>query len=130
MISKNRRAFFNWISSVTATSSLAFIIFVPTLATQNEVVKWISVTSFLISIIFSGTTVLLHKEFDYADNTIPEDVVLYHHNILLFALVSYMVGFGALTFTVKPFLFYVFILSLIPCYWVFRTVQKKLGIIK
>ncbi len=130
MISKNRRAFFSWISSVTAASSLALIVFVPTLNTQNEYTKWISVSSFLISIVFSGTTVLLHKEFDYAGDSISQEVKVYHHNILLVALISYVIGFGALTYTIRPFLFYVFVLSLIPCYWVFRTVGKKLGLRK
>jgi hypothetical protein len=130
MISKNRRLFFSWLSTVTAASSLAFIVFVPSLNTEHEAVRWISITSFLISIVFSATTVMLHKEFDYADGSITEEVKTYHHNILFIALLSYVIAFGALTYTIKPFLFFVFVGALIPCYWTFRKIQNKLGLLK
>lgn len=126
MISAERKLFFSWLSSGVAASSLALVVFIPTLDTINSTLKLLSIAFFIVTITFSVTAVLMHKEMEVFAHNSNKQIKKIHHAVLLVALICYLLGFSVLFWALSFYLLILFIFCLILCNKAFKLVQKEI----
>ncbi len=127
MISEERKIFFNWLDTGIAASSLALIVFIPSLSVTHEWAKWFSIAAFIIVVPFALASLLMLKELEVFKNKGSEIITSYHHSSLLIALICYIFGFALFCFSMKDYLLYVFLSAFFLAILMYFSVQRELN---
>lgn len=126
MISPGRYSFYLWLTGGLAATSLALIVFVPSLNTSLSWVKWLSVAFFIVSMLFGITSHLVLKELEVFKFEGTDKTTDYHHTSLLLSLISFLLGFSALSFSMQPYLLIIFFTVLLVCLKIYKSAQAEI----
>jgi hypothetical protein len=89
LISPGRHSFYLWLTGGLAATSLALIVFVPSLNTSLSWVKWLSVAFFIASMLFGITSHLVLRELEVFKFEGTQKTTNYHHTSLAVSLISF-----------------------------------------
>lgn len=126
MISLKRQKYFQWLTSGVAATSLALIVFIPSLTVNTDWLKWLTVGMFIIAMLFSITANLILRELDLAENKGSDSTTYYIHISLLISIVSYFIGFSVLTFSIHFSLLLIFLLTHTLCKRIYKNALKTI----
>ncbi|WP_158768217.1 hypothetical protein [Paraglaciecola sp. L1A13] len=126
MISSPRIEFFTWLSAGVAATSLALLIFIPSLSEVNVYAKMVSLIAFIVSLTFSFGSLSILKEMIVLSNTSNDKATSIHHFVLLISLLSYLIGFGAYFYSLSPIYTYIFSGAFIVVFIFFKKVQNAI----
>lgn len=126
MISSGRQRFFLWLTGGLAATSLALIVFVPTLNTNLSWVKWLSVALFIASMLFSITSHLVLRELEFFQFEGTEKTTSYHNTSLAVSLITYFLGLVSLSYSMHPYLLFVFIGLFLVCLQIYKLAQSEI----
>jgi hypothetical protein len=124
LISNSRITFFSWLSTSVAATSLALLIFLPSLNEINVFAKMISIIAFIVSATFSLGALFLLKELEVFGEASKEPTTRIHHFLLFIALLSFLIGFGTYCYSLAPIYMYTFIGAFILVFMFFRAAQR------
>ena len=124
MISNSRIVFFTWLSTGAAATSLALLIFIPSLNEINVYAKMVSIIAFIVSVTFSLGSLFILKELVVFGEPSKDKTTAIHHFVLLIALSSFLIGFGAYCYSLAPVYLYTFIGAFIIVFMLFKTAQN------
>ncbi|WP_151173586.1 hypothetical protein [Pseudoalteromonas ruthenica] len=126
MISSPRIEFFTWLSTGVAATSLALLIFIPSLNEVNVYAKIVSLIAFIVSLTFSVGSLSILKEMIVFSNASNDKAISIHHFVLFVALLSYLIGFGAYFYSLSPIYTYIFTGAFIVVLIFFKKAQNAI----
>ena len=126
MISSPRIEFFTWLSAGIAATSLALLIFIPSLNEVNVYAKMVSLIAFIVSLTFSVGSLSILKEMIVFSNASNDKATSIHHFVLFVALLSYLIGFGAYFYSLFPIYTYIFTGAFIVVFIFFKRAQNAI----
>jgi hypothetical protein len=123
-MSNSRIDFFSWLSTGVAATSLALLIFIPSLNEVNVYAKMVSLIAFIVSVTFSLGSLFILKELVVFGEPSKHKATAIHHFVLLIALLSFLIGFGAYCYSLAPIYMYTFIGVFIIVFVLFKAAQN------
>ena len=126
LISSPRIEFFTWLSAGIAATSLALLIFIPSLNEVNVYAKMVSLIAFIVSLTFSVGSLSILKEMIVFSNESNDKATSIHHFVLFVALLSYLIGFGAYFYSLSPIYMYIFTGAFIVVLIFFKKAQSAI----
>ncbi|TMO44281.1 hypothetical protein [Pseudoalteromonas ruthenica] len=126
LISSPRIEFFTWLSTGVAATSLALLIFIPSLNEVNEYAKIVSLIAFIVSLTFSVGSLSILKEMIVFSNASNDKATSIHHFVLFVALLSYLIGFGAYFYSLSPIYTYIFTGAFVVVLIFFKKAQNAI----
>tara|TARA_Y100000780_G_scaffold232247_1_gene261922 strand:+ start:3720 stop:4133 length:414 start_codon:yes stop_codon:yes gene_type:complete len=126
LISSQRIEFFIWLNAGIAATSLALLIFIPSLNEVNVYAKMVSLISFIVSLTFSFGSLSILKEMIIFRNASNYKAKSIHHFVLFIALLSYLIGFGAYFYSLSPIYTYIFTGAFIVVFIFFQKAQNAI----
>jgi hypothetical protein len=126
LISPGRHSFYLWLTGGLAATSLALIVFVPSLNTSLSWVKWLSVAFFIASMLFGITSHLVLRELEVFKFEGTQKTTNYHHTSLAVSLISFCLGFISLSYSMHPYLLIIFFGVLMVCLQIYKSAQTEI----
>jgi hypothetical protein len=117
---------FTWLSAGIAATSLALLIFIPSLNEVNVYAKMASLIAFIVSLTFSVGSLFILKEMIAFSNSSNDKATSIHHFVLFVALLSYLIGFGAYFYSLSPIYTYIFTGAFIVVFIFFKRAQNAI----
>ncbi|WOT03964.1 hypothetical protein [Shewanella youngdeokensis] len=126
LISNPRRDFFSWLSAGIAATSLALLIFIPSLNDVNVYAKKVSLIAFIVSLTFSFGSLSILKEMIVFSNASNDKATSIHHFVIFIALLSFLIGFGAYFYSMSAMYTYIFTGAFVIVFVLFKKAQSAM----
>ncbi|MCJ8321938.1 MAG: hypothetical protein MJK12_20055 [Colwellia sp.] len=126
MISTHRQKFFSWLNAGIAATSLALLVFIPSLNDVNVNAKWFSLGALVVAIPFAIAALLTLKEIEVFEHPTSDTIKNIHHTLSVISMISFLLGFGGYCYSLSPNILYIFLGAFLIAFIFFREVQKEI----